>query len=170
MSPRVALPLSIGLLGGVFTILLASLGLPFWAGFVAWAAVLQAGGETPAVKNTMIGNAFGVVCAWLAALIWIALPLTGETSKVLWGGALIGAVLFGMCLVTNLKLFPGAPLSFYGYAVTWGFLVLTPGAKELSSLTGLHRNNALLAVLVSMWGGALFGLASEKLAGALTKR
>jgi uncharacterized protein DUF1097 len=167
MSPRVALPVSIGVLGGILTILLAKFGLPFWAGFVALAAVVQGGGDIPALKNTMIGNAFGVLCAWAAALIWLSVPMTDQTAKVLWGGAVIGVVMLGMCLASNARLFSGAPPSLYGYAAAWGYLVLSPGAESFESLTRIHANNALLAVGASMWGGAVFGLAVTKLAGAL---
>lgn len=167
MSPRVALPVSIGVLGAINTIVFAMFGLPSWAGVVAMAAVLQAGGDTAAFKRTIVGNTFGVLCAWVAALVWLSVPFTGETAKVLWGGAVIGAVMLGMCLASNARVLSGAPLSLYGYAAGWGYLVLSPGAKSFDTLTGIHYNNALFAVGVSMWGGAVFGLAAAKLAGAL---
>jgi hypothetical protein len=169
MSPRVALPVSIGLMGAIDTILFARFGLPFWAGFVALAAVLQAGGDMSALKQTMIGNAFGCVCASVAALIWLSLPMSGDASRFVWGGVIIGAVMIIMCLVTNQKIFSGAALSLYGYGITWAFLVLTPGAEQVDSFTGLHRYNALLAVVVTMWAGAILGLAAVKLAGMLSK-
>jgi hypothetical protein len=169
ISPRIALPVSIGLMGAIDTILFARFGLPFWAGLVALAAVLQAGGDISALKQTMIGNAFGSICACVAALIWLSLPMSGDASRFVWGGVVIGAVMIGMCLVTNQKFFSGPALSLHGYGITWAFMVLTPGAESVDSLTGLHSNNALLAVVLAMWAGAILGLAAVKLAGGLSK-
>jgi len=169
MSPRVALPVSIGLLGGIDVLLFAHFALPSWAGLIAMAAVLQAGGDTPALKRVMLGSAFGAVCAWVAALIFLSFGLTGVTEKLFAGAAVIGAVMIGMSLVANLKPFSGAPFSLFGYAATWAYIVQTPGAESQGNLTHPTGDNALLAVLLCMWGGALFGLAAVKLAGVLSK-
>jgi hypothetical protein len=69
MSQLVALSVSIGLLGGIATFLYLKIGLLIWAGFIAWACFFHSGGDSNALKNTILCNAFGAVCAWVGALI-----------------------------------------------------------------------------------------------------
>src|SRR4029077_6782126 len=69
MSSLVALSVSIGILGGVATILYLNVGLLIWAGFLAWACYFHAGGNDAALKNTIVCNIFGSFCAWVAAMI-----------------------------------------------------------------------------------------------------
>ena len=62
MSSLVALSLSIGLLGGVATLIFLKVGgLLIWAAFIAWACFFATGGNTEALKNTIVCNVFGAV-------------------------------------------------------------------------------------------------------------
>ena len=60
MSQLVALAVSIGLLGGVATILYLKVGLLIWAGFLAWACFFHSGGNNAALQSTIICNIFGL--------------------------------------------------------------------------------------------------------------
>src|SRR6476661_9595862 len=84
MSQLVALSVSIGLLGGIATFLYLKLGLLIWAGFIAWACFFHSGGDTNALKNTIVGNAFGAVIAWIAALIILSFPMADSIGLPAW--------------------------------------------------------------------------------------
>jgi hypothetical protein len=171
MSQLVALSLSIGLLGGVATILFLKLGLAIWAGFIAWACFFHCGGDTNALKQTIVGNIFGAICAWVAAFIILSVPMADSLGLPVWAGIVVGVTVCVMCLAAHIKAFSVIPASVYGYAATFAYLLLTAQAMAIAELTAVdfHRN-ALLFVILSMVLGALFGIASAKLAGALTKK
>ena len=72
MSQLVALSLSIGVLGAVWTFL--CLGpltgyLIVWAGFIAWGCFFHSGGDTAALTKTIAGNVYGAIVGWIALLI-----------------------------------------------------------------------------------------------------
>ena len=78
MSQLVALSLSIGVLGGIATFVFLQFMPSYliWAAFIAWACYFHTGGNTEALKKTIICNIFGAVCAWVAALL-----LTSRASR-----------------------------------------------------------------------------------------
>src|SRR5262245_54034241 len=112
MSQLVALSVSIGLLGGIATILYLNLGLLIWAGF------FHSGGDGNALRNTIVGNAFGAFCAWLAALIILHFPLADSLTLPVWAGIVVGLTVMAMCLAAHIKAFSVIPASVYGYAAT----------------------------------------------------
>jgi uncharacterized protein DUF1097 len=171
MSQLVALSLSIGLLGGVATILYLKIGLAVWAAFIAWACFFHCGGDTNAFKQTIVGNLFGIVCAWVAALIILTVPMADSLGLPVWAGIVVGVTVCVMCLAAHIKAFSVIPASVYGYAATFAFLLLSAQAMAIAELTAVdYHRNALLELALSMIGGAIFGLLSAKLAGALTKK
>lgn len=171
MTPLVALSLSIGLLGGIATVLYLHLGLAIWAGFIAWACFFHSGADTNALKQTIIGNIFGALCAWLAALIILGVPGADRLGLPVWAGIVVGLTVFVMCIAAHLKALSNIPASVYGYAATFAYLLLTAAAMVVAELTAVDfKRNALLFVILSMVLGALFGFASKKLGDALTKK
>ncbi len=169
MSSLIALCVSIGILGGVATYL--ALGplagfILIWGIFIGWATFFAIGGDTAALKKTITCNVFGVVCAWLMALILLNTPLGG------WGaigaGIAVGVTVLGMCLAAHLPALDSIPASVYGYAATAAYLLQTEGALDMGPLTAGNFSNALILISVSLVVGALFGLASGKLGGVLT--
>lgn len=169
MSQLVALSVSIGLLGGLATILYLKVGLLIWAGFIAWACFFHSGGDTAALKNTIVGNAFGAFLAWVAALIILSFPLADSLGLPVWAGIVVGLTVLALCLGAHLKAFSVIPASVYGYAATFAYLLQTADALDQGKLMSAGRGNALILVVVSMAVGALFGLASGKLGGVLKK-
>lgn len=163
MSQLVALSLSIGVLGGVLTWLYLAVGLSVWAGFIAWACFFSCGGDTNALKQTIIGNIFGSVMAWIAAFLLLSTPTPAPIA--------VGVTVLVMCLAAHLKPLSSIPASVYGYAATFAYLLQTAQAMAIAELTAVdfHRN-AMLLIVASMIGGAIFGLASGKVAGMLTKK
>jgi hypothetical protein len=60
------------------------------------------------------------------------------------------------------------PASVYGYAATFAYLLQTPNALTIDNLMSATMANAFLLIAVSMALGAFFGMASAKMAAALT--
>ena len=167
MSQLVALSVSIGLLGGIATILYLKLGLLIWAGFIAWACFFHSGGDGNALRNTIVGNAFGAFCAWLAALIILHFPLADTLTLPVWAGIVVGITVMLMCLAAHIKAFSVIPASVYGYAATFAYLLQTADTMTIDKLMSASFANALLVVIISMALGALFGLGSGKMGAAL---
>jgi len=170
MSQLVALSVSIGLLGGIATILYLNLGLLIWAGFIAWACFFHSGGDGNALRNTIVGNAFGAFCAWVAALIILSFPLADSLTLPVWAGIVVGITVMAMCLAAHIKAFAVIPASVYGYAASFAYLLQTADTMTKEKLMSAGLGNALVVVIISMALGALFGLASGKLGGALAAK
>jgi hypothetical protein len=170
MSQLVALSVSIGLLGGIATVVYLKVGLLIWAGFIAWACFFHSGGDSNALKSTIVGNAFGAVCAWVAALIILSFPLADTLTLPVWAGIVVGLTVLVMCLAAHIKAFAAIPASVYGYAATFAFLLQTADTMTKDKLMSAGLGNAVIIVIVSMAVGALFGLASAKMSGALAAK
>jgi|SRR5262245_36714176 len=171
MSTLVALSVSIGLLGGIATFIYLKLGLAIWAGFIAWACFFHSGGDSNALKQTIVGNIFGAVCAWIAAFIILSFPIGDKLGLPAWAAIVVGITVFLLCLAAHIKALAVIPASVYGYAATFAYLLLTAQAMVIAEMTAIDfKRNALLFVVVSMVLGAFFGLASAKLAAALAKK
>jgi len=168
MSQLVALSLSIGVLGGIATFVFLQL-LPsylIWAAFIAWACYFHTGGDTAALKKTIICNIFGALCAWVAAVLLVS----ASPGGAVWAGIIVGVTVLVLCLAAHIPALATIPASVYGYASVFAFLLgnaSTNLTKE--ALFSASPRNAFVAVAVSMVIGALFGLASGKVAGSLTK-
>ena len=170
MSSLVALSVSIGVLGGVATILYLNVGLLIWAGFLAWACYFHAGGNDAALKNTIVCNAFGSFCAWVAALIILSFPLADSLTLPVWAGIVVGLTVMGMCLAAHIPALSAIPASVYGYASTFAYLLQTQGALTRDNLMSAGMANAFILVVVSMALGAVFGMVSGKVGAALTAK
>ncbi|HSE57608.1 MAG TPA: DUF1097 domain-containing protein [Nitrospiraceae bacterium] len=168
MSQLVALSLSIALLGGVATFLLRAIGLAVWAAFIAWACFFHSGGDGKALKQTIIGNAFGCCIAYVALWLVVASPLGGSEAGI---AVIVAITVLVLCLAAHVPALSSIPASVYGYASTVAFFLLTAQAKAIAMLTDIdYHTNPLLLIVLSMVAGALFGFASAKLAGALAKK
>ena len=169
MTSLIALCVSIGVLGGVATYL--ALGplagfILIWGIFIGWATFFATGGDTAALKKTIACNVFGVVCAWIMALILLGTPLGGLGAA---GAAIaVGSTVLVMCLAAHVKALDAIPASVLGYAATAAYLLQTPDALDMGAITGANFNNALILIAVSLVVGALFGLLSGKVGGMLT--
>jgi hypothetical protein len=169
MSQLVALSVSIGVLGGIATFLFLHAGLLIWAAFVAWACFFHSGGDTTGLRTTIVGNVFGAVCAWLAAVILLAVPLGDTLGLPLWAALVVGVTVLGMCLAAHIKALSVIPASVYGYGATFAFLLQTAGMLTTDKLLSASLQNGLVVVALSMVIGALFGFASGKVGAWLAK-
>ncbi len=174
MTQLVALSLSIGILGGIATFVFLKFLTSYliWAAFIAWGCYFATGGNNEALKNTIVCNVFGAIVAWVAALILVSVPMGDTLGLPLWAGIVVGATVLVLCLAAHVKALATIPASVYGYASVFAFLLAGGGANltKDSLMSASPKQNALIAVAVSMVIGALFGLLSGKMSGALSKK
>jgi hypothetical protein len=79
---------------------------------------------------------------------------------------IIAVTVFALVIVAGANLLSVVPANVYGYAATAG-LALTAGTA--GNATMINLTNPVLLVIISVVLGALFGMASGKLAGAIGK-
>ena len=163
-----ALALSIGLLGGVATYLYLSdplvLGLQIWAAFIAWASFYHCGGKIQGFISSVLANLWGVLCGALTLIAFSHLDL--GLAPPIWAGICVAVGVTLMILGCKIPIFSAIPATVYGYAATVALALLTntvPGLME-PTLT-----NPAVIIALSMIGGAIFGLISEALAGAVAR-
>jgi Protein of unknown function (DUF1097) len=165
MSKLTALALSIAILGGVWAFLalnpLAGIAL-VWVGFIAWGCFFHSGGDTAALQKTIAGMSFGAVMAGVALALVSGGALSGLGALA--APVIIAVTVFPLVAVAGMSLLSVVPANVYGYAATAG-LALTAGTA--GNATAMDFTNPVLLVIVSTIIGALFGLASGKVAGML---
>ncbi|MEX8495254.1 DUF1097 domain-containing protein [Sphaerotilus sp.] len=159
MSLLIALTISIGLLAVAATWLflgpLAAMNLQIWQAFIAWACFFNNGGKSAGLKTTVLCMSFGAVVGMASVL------LIGQLGGL---GALAAPVAVGIgaaviVLAAHLPLLSAIPASVYGFASVAGLILLK----------GLPATEAIVPTILSIVLGALFGWASEQVAGKLTK-
>ena len=167
MSKLTALALSIAVLGGIWAFL--ALGplsgyVLVWAGFIAWGCYFALGADTAALQKTIVGMIYGAVIAG------VALALVGANPLGLPGAAgpavYIAVTVFLLVIVANVNLLSAVPANVYGFAATAAYALQTTGA---GSPTAMDLTNPVLLVAISTVLGAVFGMISGKVAGALGK-
>jgi hypothetical protein len=167
MPALFALATSVGVLAIVATWLfggpLASLNGQVWIAFVAWGAHFHCGGKVTGTRDAIVCMSFGSVIGMLAIYLAGYLGAIGQFAAPLAVG--IGAT--AIVLSSSSKLLSAIPASVYGFASIAG-LWLLGGTALLGE--GAMVGNALLPTIVSIVVGALFGIASENIAVALTKK
>ena len=167
MSKLTALAVSIAILGGVWAFLalnlLASATL-VWVGFIAWGCYFHSGADTAALQKTIAGMSYGAVIAGIALYLVSSGVLGGLGALA--APVIIAVTVFALVIVAGANLLSVVPANVYGYAATAG-LALTAGTAGNSMMANL--TNPVLLVIISVILGALFGMASGKLAGAIGK-
>ncbi|MDX1915382.1 MAG: DUF1097 domain-containing protein [Methylophilus sp.] len=167
MSKLTALAVSIAVLGGVWAFLalnpLAGAAL-VWVGFIAWGCYFHTGGDTVALQKTIAGMIFGAVMAGIA-LYLVGSGMLGGLG-VLAAPVIIAITVFPLVIVAGNTLLSVVPANVYGYAATAGYAL---SKADAGSVTAMDLSNPVLLVAVSTVLGAVFGMASGKLAGTLGK-
>lgn len=171
MSQLSKLALSIGALGAVATWLFLSVGgILIWAAFIGWGCYFHNGGNNDALKTTIVNNVFGSLCATVAALLVLAIPLADSLTLPVWAGICVGIMVWVLCMAANVKALSSIPSGVYGFASTFAFLLQTPDKLSIAALTSPSLNSAFVVVSVSMVIGAVFGFASGKLAAMMPSK
>jgi len=167
MSLNTALAISVGVLGAVATYLFLGVGalapLQIWAAFIAWGCFFHCGGKEQGLQSTVVCNAAGAIIAGIA-LIAAGASIGASLPPAVWAAICVGVGVAAMVLLANLPLFSAIPAQVYGFAsvVALALLPATPGG-----MTTLSMANPVIAIILSMIIGAVFGYVSEKVAGML---
>ncbi len=161
MPALIALAVSVGGLAVVATWLfgldpLATANLQVWQAFIAWGCYFQSGGKMAGTRTTIACMTFGAIVGMVAVMIIAPLGSLGTLAAPVAVG--LGAAV--IVLSSKLPVLATIPASVYGFASIAGLILLLPLAPELS----------LLPTFLSILIGTAFGIASEFLAEALTKK
>jgi hypothetical protein len=171
MSVATVRAVCLGLVGGIMAVLFYTQGLVVWAAFIAWANLLDSGGDGAALKKTITGNLLGAVVGWVALVVmlyltipvgtWLWMPRTGLT---------LAMALLVLALVANLMRIVSIPSALYGFASVLGVsAAAVPAWVSGQRLIALRQYNPVVATILSMVGGALCAYLANKLANRLAK-
>src|SRR3954471_22445847 len=156
-----ALATSVGVLAVVATWLfsvnpLADHHLQIWQAFIAWGCHYHSGGKFTGTRNTVVCMSFGAVVGMVAVIGAGQMGALGQLAAPVAVG--LGATV--IVLASSLPLLATIPASVYGFAAIAGLILVGKVAPE----------QAILPTAISIVIGALFGIVSEYLAGALSKK
>ena len=162
MTAYLALAVSVGLLAifdtWLFVVPLAAF-LPglVWISFIAWGCHFHSGGGVKGMTTAIVGMSFGALVGMVAVLLagGILAGLGDLAAPVAVG---LGA--FVICLASAVPFLATIPASVYGFASVAGPILLA----------NMTPTQAIVPTIVSIIIGALFGIVSEYLANALTKK
>jgi len=167
LSPLSAGAVSAAVLAGVSVWVFAQLpGLWVWAAFIGWASYDQSGADRRALLTSSTCMVFGVVVAWLVALVVVAgvIPLPGSATS-----ALAAAVAsFIIVWASRFAPFSNVPATFYGFASAFAYLLLSAEAFSIGAVTSPTLGNVLVCTPVSLLIGSSLGVLHQCLATALT--
>jgi hypothetical protein len=164
MSAYLALAVSVGVLAVLDTWLFFGPGATsliaglVWVSFIAWGCHFHSGGEIKGFTTTVACMAWGAIVG-MGSVMLANGPLGSLDVPVALAIAVgLGAAV--ICLSSKVPLLSTIPASVYGFASIAGSMVLA----------GKTPQEAVLPTIAAVIIGAVFGFASEKLAGALTKK
>lgn len=172
MDKLTALSLSIGLLSGVATFLAVGplSGFFFiWAATIAWAAYFFLGANKEALINTIVCGIFGVVLAWITALLLTEISPDAAPGFSIMAALTVAVVVVVLCLAANIPQLATIPASVLGYSATFAYLLQTPDTLTQDVLLGVSLSNPLVVISVSIVIGTYFGQFSAQLAAKWTK-
>jgi len=136
-----------------------------WAAFIGWASYDHSGGTTQAAIHSSVALIFGVLVAWLVALVVAAqlLPLNTTASTAIVAGIASFLIVMASCSA----LLSVVPATFYGFASTFAYLGLSPNASTVSAITTPGWSNAILCLPISLLIGTGLGMVHGRLAKVL---
>lgn len=168
-----ALAVSISLLGALATFLalgpMSGMYL-IWAAFVAWGAFYALGGDVGALKKIIICGIFGALVAWAVAVVILTVPLAAPLGLPLWAALVVGAGVVVVVLAAHVPALATIPATVFGFASSFAYLLQTPDVLKSEVLLSLSMKNSLVVISMSLIVGAVFGLLSARLGGAMTRQ
>ena len=158
-----ALAVSIGALAAVATYLCLGtpLGLQVWALFIGWGSFYHSGGKAEGLTKSVINHGWGVIVASVALIVVGMVAGSVAVTSVI-----VGVSVVVLVMGAHLPQLATIPAAVYGYASTAAFCLLTGVAIGEPAATA----RAAALVFASLLVGNLFGLVSEKLAGAMARK
>ncbi len=172
MDKLTALSLSIGVLAGVATFLAVGplSGVFFiWAATIAWATYFFLGATKEALVNTIVCSIFGVVMAWITAVLLTEVSPEATLGFPFMAAFTVAIAVVVMCLAANIPQLATIPASVLGYSSTFAYLLQTPDKLTQDVLLGVSLQNPLLVISISIVVGTYFGQFSAQLAAKWTK-
>lgn len=166
LSPLTAAALAAALVAAASVLAFSSMpALLVWAAFIGWASYDHSGATPRAALRSSSALVFGVVMAWAVAIIVAArfVPLSMPLATAI----AAGIASFLIVLASAAPLLSVVPATFYGFASTFAYLSLVPGAFTISAMTDLNWKNTIVAVPVSLLVGTGLGIAQGRLARVL---
>jgi hypothetical protein len=162
-----ALAVVIGVMGAIATWVAVTLLSPYfliWAIFIAWGSFYHCGGKEAGLKNSLVANIWGIICAAVGLSIAAAMGVTPITAAIC-VGVTVAIMIFG----AKVPALSAIPAGVYGYASTAAISI--HGGADLSVIGGGAKAifGAALGVAISMAIGNILGYISEKVAGSLVK-
>jgi Protein of unknown function (DUF1097) len=139
-----------------------------WAAFIGWASYDHSGANVQAAIRSSVALVFGVIMAWLVAMIVEAhaLPATMSVSTAI----VAGTASFLIVIASRTALLSVVPATFYGFASTFAYLSLSRGAFTTEVLTSLSWHNAIISVPVSLLIGTGLGILHGWLSNVIAAR
>ncbi len=172
MDKLTALSLSIGVLAGLATFLAVGplSGIFFiWAATIAWATYFFLGATKEALINTIVCSIFGVVMAWITAVLLTEISPEATLGFPFMAALTVTVAVVVMCLAANIPQLATIPASVLGYSSTFAYLLQTPEKLTQDVLLGVSLSNPLLVISISIVVGTYFGQFSAQLAAKWTK-
>jgi Protein of unknown function (DUF1097) len=138
-----------------------------WAAFIGWASYDHSGANVQAAIRSSVALVFGVIMAWLVAMIVEAhaLPVTTSVSTAI----VAGTASFLIVIASRTALLSVVSATFYGFASTFAYLSLS-GAFTTEVLTSLSWHNAIISVPVSLLIGTGLGILHGWLSNVIAAR
>lgn len=171
MTQQSARSMSIAIAGGIAALIYLKSGLYFWAGAIAWAICLEAGGSGDAVKRTIAGNAFGALLGWAALAVALLIPVPAADWAWVGRGAIVVAVtLWIAASASRSGILSSFTAILTGYGAVFGaYYMAVLQVAGMDRLLTYQLENPLVAVVISMAIGACFGPLTAKLTAAFAK-
>jgi len=161
MKKSEAFTVSIGVLAVVDTYITATVfPVPVWVTFIAWASFFVVGGGSAGFVQSVASNLTGLVIASLSLL-----AIASSTQTPVIAAICVGVGSAAMVQASKIKLLNVLPAVVWGFASTVGTTVAT---GQAITTAGIH--NPALVAAAALITGALFGIVSEVLGNALTRK
>ncbi|WP_158940274.1 DUF1097 domain-containing protein [Burkholderia sp. S171] len=161
MKKSEAFTVSIGVLAVVDTYITATVfPVPVWVTFIAWASFFVVGGGSAGFVQSVASNLTGLV---IASLSLLAIASSAQTPAI--AAICVGAGSAAMVQASKVKLLSVLPAVVWGFASTVGTTVATGRAITTASI-----HNPALVAAAALITGALFGIVSEFVGDALTRK
>lgn len=164
MPAYFALAISVGLLAALDTwLFFGPLEATFvaglvWVSFIAWGCHFHSGGGTKGMTTAIVCMSFGALVGMVSVMF--ANNVLGGLDAAVGLGIAVGLGAAVICLASKIPLLATIPASVYGFASIAGPMVLRGDAPEA----------AILPTVGAIVIGGVFGIVSEYLANALTKK
>jgi len=119
--------------------------------------------------NTIVCGIFGVVLAWITALLLTEISPDAAPGFSIMAALTVAVVVVVLCLAANIPQLATIPASVLGYSATFAYLLQTPDTLTQDVLLGVSLSNPLVVISASIVIGTYFGQFSAQLAAKWTK-